>query len=77
MNALVCINKYDINEDNSRRIESYCSSQGVEVASRIPFDNAVTEAMVQGLPVVEYDDNEVSRQIERLWQDISSILGNN
>ena len=77
VNALVCINKYDINEDNSRRIESYCSSQGVEVASRIPFDNAVTEAMVQGLPVVEYSDNKVSRQIERLWQDISSILGNN
>lgn len=76
-NALVCINKYDINEDNSRRIESYCSSQGVEVASRIPFDNAVTEAMVQGLPVVEYSNNQVSRQIERLWQDISSILGNN
>jgi len=75
--ALVCINKYDINEDNSRRIESYCSSQGVEIASRIPFDNAVTEAMVQGLPVVEYGDNEVSRQIESLWQDISSILGNN
>jgi len=75
--ALVCINKYDINEDNSRRIESYCSSQGVEVASRIPFDNTVTEAMVQGLPVVEYSNNEVSRQIESLWQDISSILGNN
>jgi len=72
--ALVCINKYDINEDNTRQIEGYCSSQGVEVASRIPFDNVVTEAMVQGLPVVECGDNAVSRQIDLLWQNISTLL---
>ena len=52
--ALVCINKYDINEDNTHQIERYCLSQGVEVAARIPFDNTVTKAMVAGLPVVEY-----------------------
>ena len=75
--ALVCINKYDINEENTRQIESYCLSQGVEVASKIPFDNAVTKAMVQGLPVVEYANNTVSRQIELLWQNISRLLTNN
>ena len=75
--ALVCINKYNINEDNTRQIEACCSSQSVEVASKIPFDDMVTRAMVQGLSVVEHGDNEVSRQIERLWQHISSVLGNN
>ena len=47
--TLVCINKYDINGDNTRQIENYCLELGVEVASRIPFDNVVTEAMVKGL----------------------------
>jgi len=75
--ALVCINKYDINQENTRQIESYCSSQGVEVASKIPFDNTVTEAMVQGLPVVEYSDNSVSREINLLWQNISRFLSKN
>ena len=75
--ALVCINKYDINEESTQQIESYCLHQGVEVASKIPFDNAVTEAVVQGLPVVEYSDNPVSRQIELLWQNISGFLGKN
>jgi len=75
--ALVCINKYDINQENTRQIESYCSSQGVEVASKIPFDNMVTEAMVQGLPVVEYSDNSVSREINLLWQNISRFLSKN
>jgi MinD superfamily P-loop ATPase len=75
--ALVCINKYDINEENTRQIGSHCLSQGIEVAARIPFDNAVTEAMVQGLPVVEYANNTVSQQIELLWQDISGFLDKN
>jgi MinD superfamily P-loop ATPase len=75
--ALVCINKYDINQENTRQIEGYCRQQGVEVAAKIPFDNVVTEAMVQGLPIVEYGDNSVSRQIELLWQNISRLLNKN
>ena len=72
--ALVCINKYDINEDNTRQIESYCLSQGVEVTSKIPFDNVVTEAMVQGLPVVEYSQGKLTQEIESLWQHIIRVL---
>ncbi len=71
---LVCINKYDINEGNTRQIENYCLGQGVEVASRIPFDNIFTEAMVHGLPVVEYAHNGVSRQIETLWKLVLKSL---
>jgi len=72
--VMVCINKCDLNEDNSHQIESYCHLQGIEVASKIPFDNIVTEALVQGLPVVEYCDNSVSQQIKRLWESISRLL---
>jgi len=72
--ALVCTNKYDINEENTRQIESYCLIQGVKVAARIPFDSAVTEAMVAGLPVVEYSRNGVSHQIEVLWELVSKSL---
>ncbi|MFC2000940.1 ATP-binding protein [Chloroflexota bacterium] len=74
---LVCINKYDINEDNTRQIETYCTSQGIEVASKIPFNDVVTRAMVQGLPVVEYSESTVSRQIDLLWRSIVSRLDKN
>jgi len=72
--ASVCINKYDINEDNTHQIEGYCLSQGVEIAARIPFDNVVTEAMVHGLPVVEYVRNDVSHHIEALWELVLKSL---
>ena len=72
--VIVCINKYDINEENSHQIEGSCLSQGVEVAARIPFDNAVTEAMVQGVPLVEYSRNGISQQIEILWDRIHQLV---
>jgi MinD superfamily P-loop ATPase len=72
--ALVCINKYDINEGNSYNIESYCYKEGIEMAAKIPFDNVVTEAIVRGLPVVEYCGNRVTKEIGSLWQRITHAL---
>lgn len=75
--ALVCINKFDVNEKNVRQIETYCHAQETEVVAKIPFDNVFTEAMVHGLPVVEYSDGTVSRQIKLMWQAIAKMLANN
>jgi len=72
--VLVCVNKYDLNEENTYRIESYCAKEGIEVAARISFDNVMTEAIVQGLPVVEYSNNKVTQQIKELWQIIPAKL---
>jgi MinD superfamily P-loop ATPase len=72
--ALACINKYDINEDNTQEIERYCSAQGIAAAAKIPFDNVVTEALVRGVPVVEYSVGRVSREIEKLWNGICEAL---
>ena len=69
--ALVCINKYDLNEENSHNIERYCINQGVDVVAKIPFDNVVTEALVQGMPVIEFSRNGVAGQIKALWNAIS------
>ena len=72
--ALVCINKYDINEENTSNIEKFCEAMGVEVISKLPFDNVVTEALVKGLPVVEYCEDGITREIENLWKRLSSAL---
>jgi MinD superfamily P-loop ATPase len=73
---LVCINKYDINEENSHQIESYCLSHGVKVAGEIPFDNVVTESIVRGVPVVKYSNGKVTQEIERVWRTLSAMLEN-
>ena len=72
--ALVCINKYDLNEENTQQIESSCLNQGVEIAGKISFDNIVTQSIVKGIPVVEYSDGRVTREIEKMWGTLSAML---
>jgi MinD superfamily P-loop ATPase len=68
--SLVCINKHDLDENATRRIRHHCRRAGVEVAAMIPFDTAVTEAVVQGVPPVEYSDGLAARAVVQLWQDV-------
>jgi MinD superfamily P-loop ATPase len=70
--ALVCINKHDLDEGNSRRIEDHCRKAGIEVAAKIPFDTVVSDAIVQGVPVVEFADGLVSQRMEDLWKVVAA-----
>ncbi|MEA1895643.1 MAG: ATP-binding protein [Euryarchaeota archaeon] len=68
--SVVCINKYDINYANSRRITEFCQERGVMIVRNIPYDPVVTEAMVAAMPVVEFSDGEVSDAIREIWMSI-------
>ena len=72
--SLVCINKYDINMENSRRIERYCRDEDITIVARIAFDTVVTEAMIRGLPVVKYSTGTTARQMYQLWQAVLSSM---
>ena len=68
--SALCINKYDINEENSKRITEFCQQRGVEIVGNIPYDPVVTEAMVAGMPVVEFSNGVVSDAIKDIWGGI-------
>ena len=55
--AMVCINKFDLNPEQSRSIEVYAKERHVDVLGRVPFDPVFTKAMVQGKTVFEYDSD--------------------
>lgn len=74
--ALVCINKYDLNAEKAEEIAEFCEGRGVEVVARIPFDKAVTDAMVQGKTIIEYSsEGSVSRDMRRMWERVLEALG--
>ncbi len=68
--ALVCVNKHDLDEDATRHIEDYCRREMVPVVARLPFDATVTEAVAQGLPLVEFSDGPAARRMAQLWDDV-------
>ncbi len=75
--ALVCINKWDINKEVSEDIKKYCLDKGVDVVGKIPFHESVVEALVKGKSVVENYDNEVTEEIKKMWDKIKNNLGGN
>ncbi|HON42767.1 MAG TPA: ATP-binding protein [Bacillota bacterium] len=75
----VCINKYDLDEAGSEQLEEYCSSQGIQVAGKVPFDEEVVSALVRGVPVVargssHHAEGKAAQAIRRLWSSIESEL---
>lgn len=74
LRGAVCINKYDINQENTDKIERIACEEGFEVISRIPYDDTFTEAMVAGVPVVEFSSGKLSNYIEKLWERIINML---
>ncbi|MFW5878545.1 MAG: ATP-binding protein, partial [Myxococcota bacterium] len=50
---VVCVNRADVDEQMAGRIERRALQEGAALLPRVPFDPAVTEAQVQGKPVVE------------------------
>jgi len=72
--VVVIINKYDINLKNSIKIEKWCQKANVEMIGKIHFDNVITEALVKGLPVVEYSANTATKEIKDVWQRLKEML---
>ena len=71
----VCVNMYDINVDNTEKIESFCKEKGIEIVGKIPFDPIVTEAMVNGKTMIEYSSrNAVAKEIEAIWRKILTLM---
>ncbi|MCK9537205.1 MAG: ATP-binding protein [Bacilli bacterium] len=72
----VCINKYNINLDNTRTIEEYCTKMNIPCLGRIPDDNQVRTANDIGHFITDYDC-PASEAIKKIYQKMIKILGVN
>lgn len=51
----VCINKYDTNIENSKKIEEFCRNKSLPFVGKIPFDPDAVKAVNSGLSIVDID----------------------
>jgi len=70
----VAVNKYDINESIAAEIENFAISKGAINVGRIRYDRAVTDAMVQNMPVVEFADSGAAKDIRSLWETLQKKM---
>ncbi len=73
--AMVCINKFDLNPNLSRSIETLAVEMGLPCLGLIPFDPIITKAMVQGQTIFEYTKNsKAGDAIRKIWLKIREEL---
>jgi len=72
--AVVCINKYDINTENTEKIEQYCRGKNIDVVGKLPYNTVVTEAMIHEKTVIEYSKGDFSNLIIEMWNNIRGRL---
>ena len=69
------INKYDLDLARTDQIEEYCRGRGTPVVGKIPFDEAVVKAVVEGVPLMAYDpDGQAAQEMRTMWMNVVEYL---
>ncbi len=69
----VCVNKFDTNLENTKRIEDFCTKQGLPFVGTIPFDSDAVKAINNGLTIVDMDCAS-GRAVRKIYSAVMNIL---
>ncbi len=58
----------------TNQIKDYCGKKDIKYVGCIPYDTAVTHAMVAGKSIVEYSDSKVSGAIKEIWHKVERFF---
>ncbi|MBN2738588.1 MAG: P-loop NTPase [Spirochaetales bacterium] len=72
----IIVNKYDLNIQKSNEIKEIAKETGSDFLGEIPYDKSITKAQMEGISVIEYTDNEMTRQIKKIWENIKESCFN-
>lgn len=69
------INKYDINTEITKQMESFFLTQGIQLLGKIPFNEEIVHAIVNQKSIVEYrPDSEIAGKMEEMWNKITEPI---
>ncbi|KAI3346601.1 (4Fe-4S)-binding protein [Clostridium botulinum] len=72
--TMVCINKFDINEDMSKNIENFIIEKNISLAGKVPYDDVVMKSINELKPIINYPDSIAGKAIKEMWTNIKRIF---
>jgi len=66
----VIVNKADLNPETTQAVQRWCTAENADFLGALPYDPAVTEAMIRRQAVTEFSDNGLSAPIRTVWARI-------
>lgn len=70
---VLTINKYDINEDLSKKIEAICREKEIGFVGKIPYDKKAIEAVNKGLTIVDIDC-QAGKSIKKVFDKTMNLF---
>jgi len=67
ISPLICINKFNINEENTKEIENYCLENKIKMIGKIPFDSTVIEAVNNCQSIYYYPQSPSGKAVKQIW----------
>lgn len=72
--SFLVINKCDINEEISLKLEQYASEQGLSVLGKIPFDPVVSEAINQRKSIMDMPASKASQALLKIYNNYIKFI---
>ena len=72
--TMVCINKYDINEEIAIEIEKFINGKGLKLVGKIPYDDIVMKSINELKPITYYKESIAEKAIEDMWTNIKKLI---
>jgi MinD superfamily P-loop ATPase len=73
--VMICINKFDLNPEETSHIEDFAKEKNLNTVGRIPFDPVFTKSMVQGKNLFEYNSNrQICEIVRQVWKNIQTFI---
>lgn len=70
------INKANLNPEKHQEIKDFLLEENISHLADIPYDENFTKAMVNGMTIIEYDQNELKKILSQTWEKIKILLTN-
>ncbi len=69
--VMVCVNKYDLNKEQTEKIIQSISQRNIRFLGKIPYDPNFTKAMIEARTILEYaPDSIAGRKTREIWEKI-------
>jgi MinD superfamily P-loop ATPase len=69
----ICINKYDTNIENTKKIEKLCEERKLPFVGKIPFDSGAVKAINNGKTIVDIDCIS-GTAVKKVYQNTMNLL---
>lgn len=74
--TMVCVNKFDINEEVTKEIENFIYENQIVLVGKIPYDDMVMKSINELKPITFYKDSIAEKAIEAMWSNMTKYILN-